>query len=566
MSWRGDFLRLTFQGELAKTFPQYPTWVALCSGLGMPNTFTTRLPAALSVLLTALVCGVFVARRQGRLGGVVAGSMVLSSMACLRIGQRAQGETLLMLWLTCAWLSWYAFGQERKRWGYAWSSALLFVFLASMTVGARAVLYFYLPFLFLKLPVRGRRRLLQPYHMVAFAVFGGALYLWLRAAPGQPFMPWNAEHARDAHSGSFLWDRLFFLAKVAAYLMPWTAMAWAPFCVAFRPVERVPVLFHYLRTQLVTLFLLVWLIPWSSPRALLPVLPSLAILTGCHFDILMRRHREPLERYLTVMGWLGLVLSCLGLLCGVLHVFGVLAIVGLSLRVVVWSAGIFAIAALMATLALRAKRRGDCTYWLRFMVAVCAVRLVVAAVHPTLEAWGGNERWQVAMVLTGKRPASELHGGEGPTLGGVKAEVPGPNLAPAEPTDAETETAPPAQAPAVPRPWGLPDDVDTVYVSQPPLIIESFYMGRLTLAAEDLERDLPADAPVVYVLGGGERPILSSRIWTPVSPVLDSRRRNGYAWSWLPDSWCLFEVRVVPRETSDGYKANPIRLYRGVLR
>jgi hypothetical protein len=492
--------------------------------------------------------------------------MVLSNMACLRVGQRAQGETLLMLWLTCATLSWYAFGQERKRWGYAWSSALLFVFLGAMTVGARAVLYFYLPFLFLKHPVRGRRRLLQPYHMVALVVFVGALYLWLRAAPGQPFMPWNAEHARDAHSGSFLWDRLFFLAKVAAYLMPWTALAWVPFCVAFRPVERVPVLFHYLRTQLVTLFFLVWLIPWSSPRSLLPVLPSLAVLTGCHFDILMRRHRKPLERYLTVMAWLGLGLSCLGLLCGVLHVFGILGIVGLSLRVVVWNAGILAIAALMATMVLRNKGRGDSSYWLRFMLAVCAIRLVVAAVHPPLEAWGGNERRQVAMVLIGDEPAAKLHGGQGPVYQAVKPEVPRPNLSPGEPATTEPEEPSPPEAPTVPRPWGLPDDVDTVYVSQPPLIIESFYLGRLTLAAEDLEHDLPTNEPVVYVLGGEEPPILSSRVWTPVSPVLDSRQRNGYAWSWWPDDWCLFEIQVVPRDEPKGHTANPVRLYRGVLR
>ncbi len=558
MAANREFLHITFQGEPVRTFPFYPALVAVVGGLGMPSTFTTRLPAGLAVLATALVCGLFVARRQGWLGGMVTGSMMLTNLACLRLGQRAQAETLLMLWLACAWLSWYAFGQERKHWGRAWGLALLFVFLGSLTVGARAVLYFYIPFLFLKQPIRGKRRLLQPYHFLTLAVFALGLTLWLQMVPGQPFMPWNAENLRPGHGTNLVLDRLVFPVKLALYLMPWTALAWTPFCVAFWPVERQPVLFHYLRTQIISLTVFVWLIPWSSTLMLLPVLPALAILTGCHFEILIRRHKPHLERYLALLGWGALALATGLLALVVLLTLGVVDLVGFPLAVVFRNAVVMLLAALLAVLALRAGVGGKQPYWLRFVLVVCALRLLAASVLPPLEAWAGNERRQVAEVMVGKLSPLALHGGHGPVMGGL----PAVSLVP-PPSGDEAVAPPPAPAPSVP---GLPPEVETVYIARPPLVVESFYLGRHVLKVKNLERDLPADAPVVYVVGGAQPPILPSRAWTAASPLLDARRRNWLSWAWLPGEWCLLRVAVGPREPTADHTAIPTRLYRGERR
>ena len=566
MALSRDFLSTTFQGEYVARFPQYPALVALCSGFGVPTTFTTRLPAALAVLATALVCGWFAGRRGGRAAGIVAGGIVLSSLACLRVGQRAQTETLFMFWLTCSWLAWYVYGQERKRWGLAWSGALFFLFLATTAVGARAVAYFYLPFLFLKRPVRGRQRLLQPYHVVALVGFAVAVVLWLWAAPNQPLMPWNADRLPGARGGSYAWNRALFPLKTVLYLMPWTALAWTPFCVAFRSVERRPVLFHYLRTLVTSLFFLVWLLPWSSPLLLLPVLPALAIMAGCHFEILVRRHRREVERYLLVLGWLGLSVAVVSLALGVCEIFGVIVAVGMSLQAVCWNSVVLIVAAMMAAFSLRSSRNGGQPYWLRFMVALCALRLVVAAVHPLVEAWGGNERREVADVLTGRMHAGDLHGGQGPMYG----RGPLPEMAVASAPGQGRDAPPP------PQNWGLPADASVVYVHRPPakagtpavsrpaLITESFYLGRCVQRVKDLEEDLPREVQSVYVLGGENPPILASRAWTPASPVMDSRRRNTFALSWFPSTWCILRVHVVPR--GDSRAPNKVRLYRGDLR
>ena len=196
--------------------------------------------------------------------------------------QRAQSETLLMFWLTCGWLSWYVYGQERKQWGLAWgqrdavrlprsergggSGRGLFLSSVSLsqTAGPGAAASS------ATVPPGGGGRLRR--HGSGLAPCG------TRAA---------VHHAveRRAHTpmtrvGGCLWNRLVFPVKVALYLMPWLAFAWVPFCVAFRSVEQRPVLFHYLRTVCTSLFVLLWLTPWSSPLLLLPVLPALSIMTG----------------------------------------------------------------------------------------------------------------------------------------------------------------------------------------------------------------------------------------------------------------------------------------------
>jgi hypothetical protein len=112
----------------------------------------------------------------------------------------------------------------------------------------------------------------------------------------------------------------------------------------------------------------------------------------------------------------------------------------------------------------------------------------------------------------------------------------------------------------------LPPEVEVVYVARPPLVIESFYLRRLVLKVQNLEEDLPAEEPVVYVVGGAQAPILPSRVWSAASPLMDSRRRNAHVWNWLPGNWCLFRVEVKPRDPSDSHTPSPIRLYRGERR
>jgi hypothetical protein len=343
-------------------------------------------------------------------------------------------------------------------------------------------------------------------------------------------------------------------------------MVWTPFCVSFRPVERSSVFFHFFRAQVVSLFFVIWVLPNTSPLDLLPILPALAILSGAHFEILMRRHKWHLERYLSLLAWLALIVSSGCLLLGALHVLGVVPMVGFSSLVLAWNAGILAVVALFATLALRSRKENGLPYWFRFMIAVCALRLIVAAVNAPLEAWVGNERRQVAMVLAGKMPAADLHGGNGPMSPDLRpVDLPTPNVLPGSGATTGDSVPPPNYRAIQPR-LGLPEDVKTVYVYRPPLVTESFYLGCMTIRVTDLARDLPSTEPVVYVLGGAQAPILPSRIWTPVSPVLDSHRRNELFWSWVLADGCLLEFRVVPRPESPDYRPNPICLYRGELR
>jgi len=295
----------------------------------------------------------------------------------------------------------------------------------------------------------------------------------------------------------------------------------------------------------------------------LPVLPAVAILTGCHFEILIRRHKRSLERYLSILGGIAVVATSVPLLVGLCHVLGLVVLTAFPLSMLAWNCGLLAMALVATIIVLCSTKDETRPYWLRFVVVICALRLAVSTVEPPIEAWCGNERRQLAAVLTGRLPAVDLHGGHGPVLATTTAlDLPQPGIPGANGGTGESPTRE-VELPQVALLQGLPPEAKVVYIARANLGSESFYLGRLVLKVDKLEQDLPTDEPVVYVLAGAQAPILPSRIWTPASPLLDSRCRNALVWSWLPSTWCVVQVFVQPRV---GDRPNEIRLYRGDLR
>ena len=297
-------------------FPLYSWLTALCSGFSMPGAFLLRLPAFLSLAALALVSGLFAWRHHSAYAGIITAAVLTTSLVSFKIGCLAHAEIVGGLLLSCAWYVLYDAGWHRRKWSSAWFLSLLFVFLATFGIGAKAIILFYFPLFFTGSKVDATVRLQSPQHITAAAVFLLLLGVWRFVAPTQPFLPWNALKILPASEslGSYMGHLCSMFPKIACYLFPWTLLAWAPFCLAMRQFERDNRLCHYLRTIVFSNALLFWVLPNGSPLHLILVFGPMAVLIGVHSEVVFRRCRDLFSLLIRITGWVILSASAGGLL------------------------------------------------------------------------------------------------------------------------------------------------------------------------------------------------------------------------------------------------------------
>jgi hypothetical protein len=444
--------------------------------------------------------------------------MVLTSVACLGEGAKGSSNTVFALLMTTAWLAWYRFGRIDRRWWAAWFTSLFLVFVACLATGAYAIGYFYVPLLFLRRPLRAWPRMRILGHFVALGALAAGIALWLWLCPNQAFAPWRAaalDGGVPAYAG-YLRDVLTFPFRCAVDLFPWSFLAWPPFCVAFRPVEKTPVLCRFLRTVVGSLFLVAWLIPGASPRSLLPLVGPLAILTGLYYETLLRRHWPQLRNLVHYLTGAALAAGVACVITGLLHVAGV--VVFASISPVAWGINM---ALLLAAVWLARWVRSSGTirsFWLQLLLATAACRLVYLATYPPFHALCRGERRITGGWLAEAVPANE-----------------------------------------------------TVYKTDPRLLVpECFYLQRPVRQITD-SRALPASerAKPVYVLAGDHPPILEPdrRVWTACSRPVDVRSRRVPRIRWGAGDRGILRVEAdFVNSEEGGSDAATVRVYRGDLR
>ena len=514
MSAQGGLLQPTVQGVPVAVFPLYPWLVCLASRFSVPSEWATRLPAALAVLLLAALSGRMAARAGGHLAGAVASSVALTSVLLLDAGRQAQTQLVAAALIVAAWFAWYRLGRVHKRWGAAWATGVGFSTLAFLCIGFIAFAYFYFPLVFLRRPLRIWRRVLVPGHLLAVCGAVAIVGLWLRCVPGQTALPWQSflTSVVPENPRSYLNHLIHFPFACAVAFLPWTFLAWPGFCVAFRPVEHTPIFCRFLRTLILPLWLAAWLLPGTSCLDLLALVGPLAVLTGLHLEILLRRHARMLRWVPALICGVALVAGGGGLLLGVLHLTGVIVFSGLETPL--WTA-IMVLLTCGVGLAYWVQRSGQARpFWVRVLIGMLAAHLVFLALYSPHRALYYDRRRDAGAALAAK----------------------------------------------------LPPQVQLFKLYAGHVIGETFYLNHSVRQIASAS-ELPAVTPVVYVLAGAKPPILETRTWTACSPAVAIRQRVFPVCRWRPAEGGLVRVEKEATPMVEGEDANGIVcVYKGELR
>ena len=259
------------------------------------SEFGVRLPQTLLILLLAAICAWGSGKVAGIQAGAVSAAAAVSSGYSFLLIDRAGNELLACVLLSFAWLCWFRFSREKKRWNYAWLVAHTCVLFAIFAIGPLALVMFYVPLIFLRRPLKIRRRLGQADHFVSLLALIGFVLLWI-------FGHTSADTTLDAIGDTLEWRFGFWrsLAHLAAMplvaaigFLPWSFLVWPGFCHAFRRLEQEAVFGALLRTLILATAALGWLFP-TRGMTLAPALGPLCMLVGLNYEMLVRRHGKQL--------------------------------------------------------------------------------------------------------------------------------------------------------------------------------------------------------------------------------------------------------------------------------
>ena len=288
----GNIFSTVAAGQVVNEGHLYP-WIVNFFGMFGVNEFTIRLPSIMGLAIMIFAAAFITYKYAGRQSAIVAGTCMLSTFAAVKMGSRGEENMLGAAFLSLAWLFWFELSRAKKDWFKAWLVGLSMVSLSAFCLGYYAFILFYIPLFCLRRPTDIRKRVIHLPHFKALGVIIAVhfvIYLFMINL-SQIELGLTLGETDNYTSGLFN-----FPFTAALYLLPWTFFSWPAYCAAFEPMEKDPILFHFHRTVTFSLFITYWIVPESSPMALLPVLVPIAIMTGLHYQILVRRHHIPIRK------------------------------------------------------------------------------------------------------------------------------------------------------------------------------------------------------------------------------------------------------------------------------
>jgi hypothetical protein len=290
---------------ISNSFPLYPWLTSLL--IKIPGLSMELALRGLSVFCLGIIA--LIVWRAARSAGGVTGALVAVAMliSCnITMDKVPEGYplTLTVVFLLSGWLVWFGLGFGRGDWNHAWMSAMVFGGLAFYTGGFQAILYFLVPFIFMRRPLNIWRKINYSGFWIGLGVLVCFILLWgipyIILSGKLPFSSFPVVEQLRKYPSHLLEFPLDLILRT----LPWSILAWAPFCVALFRLDSTPIFSRFLRTIVISLLFVIWLNPLAEPRDLIILIPPLSILTGLNYWILTRRYGDRLIRVMMIPAWL----------------------------------------------------------------------------------------------------------------------------------------------------------------------------------------------------------------------------------------------------------------------
>lgn len=472
------FMPMTFAHGMViqNSFPLFP-WNAavLHNEFGVPMEMTLRFISIFSLGVIAVLVWFAAGSAGGTQAAAVAAAMMISTSVVIEKSIEGYPNTLMLLALTAAWLSWFMLGVGRSNWSGAWAASLFFASLAFYTSGFSALIYFFFPMIFMRRPLTIWTKMNKPGFYIGLAVLVGFIMLW--AFPHIMFantFPFKSLDFETNSISNYIEHLLTFPFDVAIRLMPWMLLAWAPFCVEYFPLDKTPIFSRFLRIIVISLFFLLWISPFTEPRDIMILIPPLAIMTGINYWLVVRRYGD---KFLMLMKLLSFPVFIVG---GIIIIFYLLPAdwwnsifslqKGIGFRtnpkyiIIGMAWGMLAVAMGIALIHVKIRPY----IWSYILIIVCAVMFFFwSLIHPykSQDQTRKNMGWELRAALSAEGVTEKDTVYTGPNLG---------------------------------------------------LYGECFYMGGKVVTVNSIE-EIPADQKVVYLIST-EFPQVPERRWRNLLP------------------------------------------------
>ena len=277
-------------------FPAISALLERCTGISMENAL--RSVSLIMLLLTATLAGISASVRSFR-AGVVAAAVIISCILSIDKAPEGYPTTTNAFLLLSAQLAFFHYGIRKANWNMAWMISTLLIILAFFSGGLRMLIYFIFPMIFFRRPLSVKSKFRKPGFVIAVILLSlvvSGYMLHFSISTGKTVM--NELLDSVFQSSDYWQEALTFPLMLPVRLLPWSIIAWLPFCVALQTTDQTPIFSRYLRTLTLSTLLLLWLMPAHDARELLYLLGPLAIQTGLFYNLGMCRYGNRIRKFL----------------------------------------------------------------------------------------------------------------------------------------------------------------------------------------------------------------------------------------------------------------------------
>ena len=287
-------------------FPLFPLVTRLlCDFLpGLPIESVLRGLSILMLGAGAVMVYFAASSRRNPTAGLVAAAMYSTSFLALGTATEGTPATTNAFLVSAAQLVFFQYGVRRSDWDRAWIFSGLLAAVGFLSGGFTVLLFFVFPMFFFRRPLSVSSKFRRPGFAVAVAVVALTSLAWSGAFTSElrqisPYEVWW----RQLSEVRLGWRLLAFPFALCFWLLPWSVIAWMPFCVALQDLDQTPIYSRYLRTLVFSTLGLLWLLPELGRFGLFYALAPLAVLTGRTYELGMRRYGGRMRNFLAVAEW-----------------------------------------------------------------------------------------------------------------------------------------------------------------------------------------------------------------------------------------------------------------------